>query len=70
MLAMLEAIIYYQAYQVFTESMRTNHPAALEEWEHQIQQWEKDNTQFCPYDLLEGRKFDAIVYCEVLTRCS
>ena len=52
-LAMPEAILHHRAFCAFTEGLREEHGDELIEWERQVQEWESDNSQPCPYDLPE-----------------
>lgn len=50
-LAIPQALIHHQAFCAFTSGLREHHAAELREWEKQVQAWETDQTNLCPFDL-------------------
>ncbi|KAF4586545.1 hypothetical protein EYR38_010824 [Pleurotus pulmonarius] len=50
-LAIPQALIHHQAFAAFTSGLREHHSADLLEWEKQVQAWELDQTNPCPFDL-------------------
>jgi len=49
--AIPEAIIHHRAFSAFTESLRLEHVAQLDQWEDEVKKWEHDHSEYCPYDL-------------------
>jgi hypothetical protein len=52
-LAIPEAVIHHRASCAFSEGMQEEHGNLLKEWERQVEAWETDQTNECPYDLPE-----------------
>ena len=52
--AIPQAIIHHRALSAFTESLRLEHGEDLvNDWEAQVELWENDHKEKCPYDLPE-----------------
>ncbi|KDQ26081.1 hypothetical protein PLEOSDRAFT_169883 [Pleurotus ostreatus PC15] len=52
MLVIPQALVHHQAFCAFTSGLREHHAVELCEWEKQVQAWETDQTNPCPFDLL------------------
>ncbi|KAF9496215.1 hypothetical protein BDN71DRAFT_1505912 [Pleurotus eryngii] len=50
-LAIPQALVHHQAFTAFTSGLREHHSADLLEWEKQVQAWELDQANPCPFDL-------------------
>ncbi|KAF4564900.1 hypothetical protein EYR36_002843 [Pleurotus pulmonarius] len=50
-LAIPQALVHHQAFCAFTSGLQEHHRAELHEWERQVQAWESDQTNPCPFDL-------------------
>lgn len=50
-LAIPDAIIHRRAYRAFTESLQVEHGKRLKEWVQMVEDWERDKSKPCPYDI-------------------
>ena len=60
--AIPRAITHYRAFRSFTEGLATEHKALLKRWELDVQAWENDGSQSCPYDVPEPRTSSFVIY--------
>lgn len=67
-LAIPEAIIHRRAYRAFTESLRVEHGKHLSDWEKLVEEWEKDKTKPCPYNVPRKGDFRSHPACVILTQ--
>ncbi|KAL0571778.1 hypothetical protein V5O48_010190 [Marasmius crinis-equi] len=53
--AIPESIINARLYVAFTEALEVQHAQELSTWQEQVMQWERGNTNFCPYNIVESK---------------
>lgn len=49
--ALDQVVVHYRAFAAFTEGLRENQANDMILWEQEVQTWENDKSQPCPYDL-------------------
>ncbi|KAF8149011.1 hypothetical protein K438DRAFT_1989084 [Mycena galopus ATCC 62051] len=55
-LAIPKAMLYSCAFSAFTDVLREGHKEELKRWDAEVQAWEQDHEQPCPYDYSEDKE--------------
>lgn len=61
-LAIPEAILHRRAYEAFTESLRVEHAQQLGVWVKLVEDWERDKSKPCPFDLPRKGQFSSLPF--------
>jgi hypothetical protein len=54
-LAIPKAMLHNRAFHAFTDALREGHEEELMKWEADVQAWEQDHDQLCPYNYPEDK---------------